>query len=47
MLAEKAEIVLAESLDEEALIGQVKDVNTIIIRANGKVTARLMDAAPG
>ena len=46
LLAEKAEIVLAESLDEEALIGQVKDVDAIIIRANGKVTARLMDAAP-
>ena len=46
LLAEKAEIVLAESLDEEALIGQVKDVHAIIIRANGKVTARLMDAAP-
>jgi D-3-phosphoglycerate dehydrogenase len=33
-------------LDEEALIGQVKGVDAIIIRANGKVTARLMDAAP-
>jgi D-3-phosphoglycerate dehydrogenase len=47
LLAEKAEILLARSLDENDLIEQVKDVDALIIRANGAVTARLMDAAPG
>lgn len=46
LLAEKAEIVMAKSLDEDVLVEQVKDVDAIVIRANGKVTARLMDAAP-
>ncbi len=46
VLAEKAELVYASRLDEEALLDQVKDVDAIIIRANGKVSARLMDAAP-
>jgi len=46
LLAEKAEIIMARSLDEEVLIEQVKDIDAIIIRANGKITARLMEAAP-
>jgi D-3-phosphoglycerate dehydrogenase len=46
LLSEKAEIVFARSLDEDDLIEQVKDVDAVIIRANGSVTARLMDAAP-
>jgi len=46
LLAEKAEIIMARSLDEELLIEQVKDIDAIIIRANGKITARLMEAAP-
>lgn len=46
LLAEKAEVMMAKSLDEDSLIEQVKDVDAIIIRANGAVTARLMDAAP-
>lgn len=46
LLAEKAEVLLARSLDENDLMGQVKDVDALIIRANGAVTARLMDAAP-
>src|SRR5574341_1748335 len=46
LLAQEAEIVFASSLEEDALIGQVKDVDALIIRANGAVTARLMDAAP-
>lgn len=45
-LAEKAEVVFAGSLEEDDLIQQVKDVDALIIRANGAVTARLMDAAP-
>lgn len=46
LLAQKAEIVMAKSLDEDALVEQVKDIDAIIIRANGSVTARIMDAAP-
>lgn len=46
VLAEKADLVMARSLDEDILIEQVKDVDAIVIRANGAVTARLMDAAP-
>ena len=46
LLAQEAEIVFASSLEEDALIDQVKDVDALIIRANGAVTARLMDAAP-
>jgi D-3-phosphoglycerate dehydrogenase len=46
LLSERAEIVFARSLDEDDLTEQVKDVDAVIIRANGSVTARLMDAAP-
>lgn len=46
VLAEKAEVIIADNLDEEVLINQVKDVDAIIIRANGAVSARIMDAAP-
>jgi D-3-phosphoglycerate dehydrogenase len=46
VLAEKADLVMARSLDEDILIEQVRDVDAIVIRANGAVTARLMDAAP-
>jgi D-3-phosphoglycerate dehydrogenase len=46
LLAEKAELVFANSLDENELFEQVKDIDALIIRANGVVTARLMDAAP-
>jgi D-3-phosphoglycerate dehydrogenase len=46
VLAEKAEIVFARTLDEDDLIEQVKDVDALIIRANGAVTTRLMDVAP-
>jgi D-3-phosphoglycerate dehydrogenase len=45
-LAERAEVRLAPSLDEGALLQAVADVDGIIIRANGKVTRRLMQAAP-
>jgi D-3-phosphoglycerate dehydrogenase len=46
ILAKKAEIIFARTLDEDDLIEQVGDVDAVIIRANGAVTARLMDAAP-
>jgi D-3-phosphoglycerate dehydrogenase len=49
LLAEKADVVLARSLDEEKLIQQVQEeaIDGLIIRANGAVSDRLMAAAPG
>ncbi len=46
ILREKADISFAERYDEDYLIGKVKEAEGIIIRANGKVTRRLMDHAP-
>jgi len=46
ILAKKAEVRLADSFDEDDLIQAVTDVDGIIIRANGKVSRRLMEAAP-
>lgn len=46
LLAEKADLIYAPSLDEDKLIEQVADVDALVIRANGAVSARLMDAAP-
>ncbi len=46
VLAAKADLIMARSLDETSLIEQVRDVDAIIIRANGSVNAKLMDAAP-
>jgi len=41
-----AEVRMAASLEEDALLGQVADVDGIIIRANGRISRRLMQAAP-
>ena len=46
LLKEKAEILFANSLEEASLIKEVKEVNGIIIRANGKVTRKIMASAP-
>jgi len=46
LLKEKAEIFFAQSLEEDSLIKEVKEVNGIIIRANGKVTRKIMASAP-
>ncbi len=46
LLQEKAEVLLAKSLEEASLIEQAKEVDGIVIRANGKVTRRMMEAAP-
>jgi D-3-phosphoglycerate dehydrogenase len=46
ILEEKAQVRRALSLEEDALLGQVADVEGIILRANGKVSRRLMAAAP-
>jgi D-3-phosphoglycerate dehydrogenase len=45
-LRERAEVRMAESLEEESLLQAVADVEGIIIRANGKVSRRLMQSAP-
>jgi len=37
---------MAPSLDEAMLIPLLGDVEGIVIRANGKVTRRMMQAAP-
>jgi len=46
LLKEHAEVRMASSLEEEALLKTISDVQGIIIRANGKVSRRLMEAAP-
>jgi D-3-phosphoglycerate dehydrogenase len=45
LLEAKADLIFARSLDEESLVEQARDVDAIIIRANGRVSARIMDAA--
>jgi D-3-phosphoglycerate dehydrogenase len=46
LLAEQAEVRMAASLVEEDLVMEVRDVEGIIIRANGKITRAIMAAAP-
>ncbi len=46
VLREKAEILFATSLEESSLINQVRNVDGIIVRANGKVTRKMMESAP-
>ena len=46
LLEQHAVVRMANSLEEDALLQIVPDVEGIIIRANGKVTRRLMEAAP-
>jgi len=45
-LRQHATVVYASALDESSLIRQVADVEGIIIRANGAVTRRIIEAAP-
>jgi D-3-phosphoglycerate dehydrogenase len=46
LLHQQAEVRFAESLDEDDLLQVVGDVDGIIIRANGTVSRRLMEASP-
>lgn len=46
LLREKGEILFARSYEEGSLIDEVKEVDAIIIRANGKVSRKIMDSAP-
>ena len=45
-LTEYADIAFASAWDEDVLCQEVRDISGIIIRANGGVTARIMDSAP-
>jgi D-3-phosphoglycerate dehydrogenase len=45
LLGEKAEILFANSLEEASLIKEVKEVDGIIVRANGKVTRKMIESA--
>ncbi len=46
LLRQRAEVMIAQSTSEEELARCVGDVDAIIIRMNGAVTGRIMDAAP-
>jgi D-3-phosphoglycerate dehydrogenase len=46
LLEEKCEVIYARSYEEKDIIDQVADVDAIIIRANGAVTDKIMEAAP-
>jgi len=46
LLKEKADIFFASSFEEVSIIKEVKDMDGIIIRANGKVTERVVESAP-
>jgi len=45
-LREKADLFFTSSYKEESLIKEVKDVDAIILRANGKVSRKVMESAP-
>lgn len=46
LLQDACDLRYAESLEEAHLIEQARDVDAMIIRANGAITAALIDAAP-
>jgi D-3-phosphoglycerate dehydrogenase len=46
LLREKAEIFFAEGFQEAYLVERVKEMDGIILRANGEVNRRIMEAAP-
>jgi D-3-phosphoglycerate dehydrogenase len=46
ILKEKADIVFAERLDEPYLIDRVRDIDGIIVRANGRASRKVMESAP-
>ena len=46
ILKEKADIFIAERLDESYLIDHIRDIDGIIVRANGRVSRKVMESAP-
>jgi D-3-phosphoglycerate dehydrogenase len=45
LLEEKCDVIYADSVEEESLMRQGRDVDAIIIRAQGSVTKNVMNAA--
>jgi len=45
ILKGKADLVIAKKLEESYLVEQVKEIDGVIVRANGKVTRKMMEAA--
>jgi D-3-phosphoglycerate dehydrogenase len=45
-LRERAEVVISPKPDEETVIPLAQDADAVIIRANGKITKRLLENAP-
>ncbi len=46
VLKEKSDLFFAKRLDEDSLIHQVQEMDGIIIRANGRVSRKIIDSAP-
>lgn len=46
LLREKAEIRFATSIEETVLMNELREMDGVIIRANGKVTRKLMESSP-
>ncbi len=46
LLQQRGDAILAPALDEATLVSLVRDVDAIVIRANGKITRTVMEAAP-
>lgn len=46
LLEEKCDVIYARSFEENDLIEQVADVDALVIRANGAVTEKIIEAAP-
>ena len=46
LLKQCGEVITAPAVDEATLLALVKDVDAIVIRANGKATRAIMEAAP-
>ncbi len=45
ILREKADIFFAERLDEDYLVDRVRDIDGIIVRANGRASRKVMESA--
>ena len=46
ILKGKSDIFIAERLDEPYLVGHVRDIDGIIVRANGRASRKVMESAP-
>jgi D-3-phosphoglycerate dehydrogenase len=46
LLKQHGDVIVAPGVDESTLAGIVKDIDAVVIRANGKVSRAVMDAAP-